>query len=171
MGRLINQGTSMKAALDTALKDTTLRERYFTTPCALQVRTSFSAPGRGNHWDPGSAQVGARNRNRSAGAGDGGGESGKGQYSKKQKKGAKGGKGDKGKGKGFGKGASHTPDGRQICFSFNSEFERCRGKGCTRVHCCRLCFGKHPMHNCTGEVEPKPAGPAAAEAAGATAGG
>ena len=166
MGKRINQGASLKTALEATLKDTTPRERYFTTPCALQVRTSFSNPGKGNHWDPGSAQGGGRGRNRN----DSGGDSGRGQSSKRQKKGPKG----KGKAKGFIKGASHTPDGRQICFSFNAD--GCNTRGCTRVHCCRKCFGKHEMHNCPGGASPAPAAaaggaPAAAAAASAPAGG
>ena len=39
LGKLIKGGQSIKVALDKAVENTTLRERFFTTPCALQVRT------------------------------------------------------------------------------------------------------------------------------------
>ena len=56
---------------------------------------------------------------------------------------------DKGKGK---KGReslhTHTPDGRQICFRWNSMKERCRFK-CGRVHVCQRCLSsEHPLHMC-----------------------
>ena len=44
--------------------------------------------------------------------------------------------------------AGTTPDGRQICFAFNNPSENCKGK-CGRVHCCRKCFGEHPMSACS----------------------
>jgi hypothetical protein len=63
--------------------------------------------------------------------------------------GTAGGGGGGGKGTGRGKGATHTPDGRAICFRYNSAFERCRGP-CSVVHVCRTCFGNHPAHACPG---------------------
>ena len=39
LGKLINGGQSIKVALNKAVENTTLRGRFFTTPCALQVRT------------------------------------------------------------------------------------------------------------------------------------
>mgnify|MGYP007004416050 CR=1 FL=1 len=166
MGKLINQGETLKVALDKALKDTTIRERFFTTPCALQVRSAFPAPGSGNHWDP-AQTLGSRGKSRGAGGFDGNSATGKGQASKKQKKGkGKGGKGGSSKG---GKGVSAlSPDGREICYAFNSE--GCQAKNCHRIHCCRRCFGKHPMTSCTAAPAAAPS-PAAAGAAGASSGG
>ena len=42
MAKQINGGMSIKVALNKAVENTTLRERFFTTPCALQVRTGAS---------------------------------------------------------------------------------------------------------------------------------
>ena len=75
MGKLVNQGSTLKAALEAATRDTTIRERYFTTPCAMQVRSAHSGPNRGNHWDPGATPTAGQSRNRSAGTD---GNSGKG---------------------------------------------------------------------------------------------
>ena len=175
MGRLINQGESLKVALDKALKDTTIRERFFTTPCALQVRSSFSATGSGNHWDPGAAPTGGRGKGRGAGNFDGGSDTGKGQgLSKRQRKEkGKGGKGGKSKGKYAKNLGAHTPDGREICFAYNGE--GCSNRTCHRIHCCRKCFGEHPMGNCSAAgptaAVPAAAGPAAAGAASASSGG
>ena len=161
MGKLVNQGSTLKAALEAATKDTTIRERYFTTPCAMQVRTSFSGPNKGNHWDPGATQAVGQTRNRNAGTD---GDSGKGQLSKKQKK---SGERRNAKGKAKGARATHTPDGRQLCFGYNNT-SGCTSKACARVHCCQGCFGKHPMHSCP-SASAAAAGPSAGPAAPAAA--
>ena len=139
MGKLVNQGSTLKASLEAATRDTTTRERYFTTPCAMQVRSVHSGPNRGNHWDPGATQATGQSRNRGAGN-----DSGKGQPSKKLRK-ANERRSSKGKGKG-GK-ATQTPDGRFICFGYNNT-SGCLSKACSRVHVCQGCFGKHPLHSC-----------------------
>ena len=55
------------------------------------------------------------------------------------------GKGKKGKDKSL---HSKTPDGKEICFKWNSMKERCR-YNCGRVHVCMRCLGSHPLHMCT----------------------
>ena len=161
MGKLIDQGSSLKAALEAATRDTTIRERFFTTPCAMQVRTSFSGPNKGNHWDPGATQAVGQTRNRNAGTD---GNSGKGQLSKKQKK---SGERRNAKGKAKGARATHTPDGRQLCFGYNIT-SGCTTKACARVHCCQGCFGKHPLHSCP-SASAAAAGPSAGPSAPAAA--
>ena len=47
MEELIEGGRSIKVALNKAVENTTRRERFFTTPCALQVRTGASSAGSG----------------------------------------------------------------------------------------------------------------------------
>ena len=63
----------------------------------------------------------------------------------------------KGKGKGPGKGKtgrfdkrfgylhSQTPDGRQICYSFQEG--KCKGS-CGRIHICQLCLANHALKDC-----------------------
>ena len=65
---------------------------------------------------------------------------------------AKGGKGNPSKGKGKNKNmVRNTPDGRQICFAFNSE-AGCSG-GCGRAHVCRRrgCQKEHSILQCSME--------------------
>ena len=146
MGKLINGGMSIKVALNKAVENTTLRERFFTTPCALQVRTGASSAGSGNPWDAGTAQAGARGRPIAAVSGKGG------QVSQKKQK----------------KGKGHTPDGREVCFAYNGE--GCNNHNCARLHVCRRCFGNHNQSNCTVPAASAASSPAAASASAAPAG-
>ena len=100
----------MDDALAEAMRDAELKEVHFTSPLALLGRA-----GQKRNWD--------------------GQEGSGGKWWKA---------GGKGKGKGKGKGGkgkedllSNTPDGRQICFNFNSA-SGCSTQGCTRVHICRV---------------------------------
>ena len=80
------------------------------------------------------------------------------RYGKNEDKGKGKGNGkDKGKGNGKGGGKSKfdpnlpttTPDGKQICFAYNNQHERCpHGKACRREHVCRRCLEPHPLHMC-----------------------
>ena len=117
--KLVQAGEkSLSEALAEVIKNADLKESFFTTPIAL-----------------GALQSGGKKWRR---LGDG---KGKNDY-----KGRKGKKGD-GK-KGGGKDhhgnplSSRTPDGREICYAFNSQ--GCKGK-CGRVHVCRVagCYGDH----------------------------
>jgi len=127
--KLVNKGEKTLAeALEAVTKDAELKESYFTTPLALT-----------NH-DP---------------ARHGGQRSFNNTYDSKKGK-SKGfgkvrGKFDKGKGKASGKSkgkhgdhhlVTHSPDGREICFAFNSQ--GCPGR-CGRLHICRIkgCYGEH----------------------------
>ena len=59
---------------------------------------------------------------------------------------------DKGKRKGKSRGQAQTPDGKQICFAFNNQHEKCSGT-CDRAHVCRLCLGNHPAYTCPKAAE------------------
>jgi hypothetical protein len=57
----------------------------------------------------------------------------------------------KGKGKGKGNGLpknnlATSHEGKQICFAFNNK--GCKGP-CDRAHVCQICFGKHPLSQCS----------------------
>ncbi|CAE7381135.1 unnamed protein product, partial [Symbiodinium sp. CCMP2456] len=121
-------------------KDTELKEVYFTTPLALAsaeggIRKYF----KGNGKDPRKGLKGL-----TPGKGDGKGDG-------KDRKGR-----DTGGNQGFGGKTpgmfagftllTHTPDGRQICYAFNSA-RGCKGN-CGRVHVCRVkgCGKQHGVH-------------------------
>ena len=133
MVKLMNENTEMVEALELAMKDTTVKERYFLTPAALDAATERGegggrksrSPRRELSWDRG---------------GYGSFRSGKGKRSGGKSKG----KGGKGRGL-----KTRTPDGRDICFAWNNRDQRCRFN-CGRVHCCQYCFGPHPAHSCKG---------------------
>ena len=44
MVRLMNAGTGMSEALESAMKDSTVKERYFLTPAALEAATERTDP-------------------------------------------------------------------------------------------------------------------------------
>ena len=118
--RLINDGGTFRDSLKKACNDTALRDRHFVTPLAVQGPGAASSSGR-------------RGRSRTPKNGKG-----KRAYSKG------GGRGGRG-----GQWLSRTPDGREICYAYNSQNERCKGR-CGRVHVCRRCLGRHPAHTCKG---------------------
>ena len=122
----------MREALDQAMKDGVVKERFFLTPAAYSALTAMggkkekSRSPRRDRWQGGQ-------RHYASGSGGGKGK-------------AKGGKGKKGAR------ALHskTPDGREICCAWNNKDQRCRHK-CGRLHVCQICFGQHPAHACKGE--------------------
>lgn len=128
--RLVNDGAKLGDSLEKAAKDINLKERYFLTPMSVQALSGAM----------GSRVTRSRSPRRQPG-----------NWKQLQGKGGKGSKAkgkDGGKGKKAGKGQqvhSETPDHRQICFAYNSPWEKCKGS-CGRVHCCRVCFESHPMH-------------------------
>ena len=132
---VIREGYTLAEALGSVIKDADLKETYFTTPVALRAAMSVERP------PPNKFQ-----RSSYKGFGDFKGDwKGKGK-SWKGGKGDKGGKGSKGEVRKELQGlqlAWRTPDGRDLCFAFNSG--SCDGK-CNRVHQCRVkgCYGDHP---------------------------
>ena len=117
-------------ALTTVLSDASLKETYFVTPLTLEfsrlASSRFSSPSAPYRSEPYPAVANPS-------------------------------KGKKGKGKGKAKrsylGApsakgfvySTTPDGRQICYAYNTK--KCDNK-CNRVHVCQMCLGPHPRTEC-----------------------
>ena len=127
--KLVNRGEqSLGDALLKVIKDPDLKEAFFTTPLAL---TASENPNK--YHRP--SRKGGFEYNRQKGKGKGKFQQQKG-FGKHQKgNGAKGKHGDLHL-------VSQTPDGRDICFAFNSQ--GCAGK-CGRVHVCRVkgCYGDH----------------------------
>ena len=126
MRLVINEGYTLANALRAVTKDADLKEAFFTTPVALRAATADVPQ---NKWP----------RFNSKGSFSGG-KSGQ-QASK--------GKGKTGKSKGKDSRlaglqlAWRTPDGRDLCFAYNSG--SC-DNSCNRVHQCRVkgCYGDHP---------------------------
>jgi hypothetical protein len=111
-------------ALETAWKCPVTKERYFTTPVA------FSAISRPTFQGSPPPVL---------------------SVTKKDKKGNR-----KGKQKGAGKGKVNkfgchirTPEGKTICFGYNSNQTKCKNRSCNHQHVCGRCFGKHPMYACS----------------------
>ena len=136
--RTSREGKPLKDTLEEVISDATLKETYFVTPLTLELarRSTTTAP------------AAAAGGNYGKWRGDGGA----GNF--KQRPGPKGaGKGKSRKGKlgadsraGFV--CSTTPDGRQVCYAFNSQNNTCRGN-CGRVHVCQFCLSpKHNRHAC-----------------------
>ena len=131
-----DDGIPLHQALIDVTKDAELKEIHFTSPIALSGRIRKGG-GKGDRAEKGGNKGdGAQKIIRKAKGGKG-------------KKG-KGGKGKGGKGKGSGKGGllARTPDGREICYAFNSE--GCTDSSCARAHICRIrgCLGSHPTTEC-----------------------
>ena len=136
--RVRDEGISIGEAMTAALRDSELKETFFTSPIALlgSRSTGKGKPPGGEGTDP--PRLTKAQRRAAAQAAKGRGK-GKGDR--------KGGKGDRKGGKAGGKGdlVSVTPDGRQICYAYSNQAEGCRGE-CGRVHICRKrgCGGDHP---------------------------
>ena len=121
-------------ALESAWRCPVVKERYFTTPVAF---SAISRPMVSNqHYASESQQPY--------------------QAAPKKRKVFKGSKGNKGSGKGkvnkFGC-AIRTPEGKTICFGYNSS-TKCKNRSCAHQHVCGRCFGKHPMYACSNSQAP-----------------
>ena len=126
--RVREDGENLMEALEEAIKDSELKEIAFTSPLALMSRK------RGREED----RVPREDRWRKGGKGRGAsgkGQKGKGQHQKVNQK-------SEHKQKLW----ANTPDGRQICFAYNSA-DGCQKAQCDRVHVCRVakCGKNHPM--------------------------
>ena len=128
--RSISEGKQLRNTLKEVIKDSEIKEQYFTTPIALQGKFGQD-DSSGVKWRKRPDEhLWASEPNK---------------FGKMAKKG----KGKKGKGKGKNPANEHsliaqTPDGRQICFAFNSQ--GCQGN-CDRIHICRVrgCGKPHAM--------------------------
>ena len=124
-----NNNTAMHTGFKTVVKNSDIRERYFSTPLAVssasQSMEKIGKEGGRHSWSQDKQKQQT--------------STGKGKSKKGKGGGGKGGK-DKTRISGV------TPDGRQICFAWNNKEEGCTG-GCGRVHCCRKCLStSHPMY-------------------------
>ena len=131
------EGKNLRDAMFEACRCTELREVHFITPALVSNVQSLAVPGKGSS-DGGRAAL----RDAPWWPPEG--------YGKNENKGN-----GKGNGKGGGKNkfdpnlSTTTPDGKQICFAYNNQHERCsHGKACRREHVCRRCFEPHPLHMC-----------------------
>ena len=130
MRLVMHEGFTLANALRAVTKDADLKEAFFTTPVALRAAASEQPQ---NKW--------ARFNNKGSGSSFG-------SFGKTGSQNPKG-KGKTGKSKGKDSRlaglqlAWRTPDGRDLCFAYNSG--SC-DNSCNRVHQCRVkgCYGDHP---------------------------
>ena len=126
--KLVNEeGQTMAEALEAVTKDPSLKETWFTTPLALHAaeQPTKYRKGQGKKSDRGHTPPP--------------------QVPKGYERAPKG----KGKAKSTLNGlqlVSVTPDGKQICYAYNSQ--GCKDAKCPRLHVCRVagCFKEHPTH-------------------------
>lgn len=52
--------------------------------------------------------------------------------------------------------ASHTPEGELICYRYNTVREKCKASKCKYKHVCGICFGTHPLFQCSAKNRPEP---------------
>jgi hypothetical protein len=120
----VQGGVPLGEALRAAWNDPVVKERYFTTPIALEPKVPEKRKAEEQQ-----------------------------QQGPTKHKVALKGKGKKGDGKGkMAKGdcADRTPDGKSICFAWNNVGSKCsKGKKCRFMHVCGRCFKDgHPAHLC-----------------------
>ena len=144
---VVEEGHRLCDALQAVTQDASLKETYFSTPLALHT-ASMHQPykyrkGGNKGGFPGKGKAGHSEVAAPPGLPAG---------SQRQGKKGKGGKGGTYAGL---KLASLTPDGRQICFAYNSQ--GCKDPSCPRVHVCRVqgCFKEHPASQHTNPQEAK----------------
>jgi hypothetical protein len=122
---------TLQEALRRVVRDVEIKELSFTSIISLSRKSSIQLPDAKRQR---ATSSGRQIFDGKSGGKGGRGKSGKGRF----------GKGNAGKGRGGPKLAYQTPDGRSICFAFNSE--GCPGS-CGMAHVCRIpgCFKEHPM--------------------------
>ena len=155
--KLVNnsdEGLTLAAALKTVRASTELRERYFTTPMAVSAKAERGA-GAGHRAHSGEVDEaglgrGAKKPRLEASRGE---ERRTGKVSlKKNKKSAKE-KEDsapnwfsRAKRQADSQLHTNTPDGKEICFRFQSG--KCASDQCSRAHVCAKCLGPKPYQTC-----------------------
>ena len=124
--RVRENNLTLADALAEVARDPELKEIHFTSPIALSGRAA--SRGSAAQADDDRSSQGTK-RKRPAAKG----------------KGTKGTQGAKGQGKGKNL-VANAPDGRQICFAYNSK-DGCSDRSCARVHICRRrgCGQAHPL--------------------------
>ncbi len=122
--KLVSQeGYKFGEALKKAWRDATIKERHFISPLSLYGKRAIEPP---PVVPPGFERPG--------------------KGAKKGKDGKKG--AATGKGLPKGKGNSRTPDGKPVCFRYNSKGGCKKGAKCHFMHVCSLCFGAHTKLQC-----------------------
>eukprot|EP00435_Cladocopium_sp_Y103_P033708 s3649_g8.t1 len=121
-----HENQTLAAALLAVTKDADLKEAFFTTPVALRAATVSEPPQ--NKWPRFNSKGSSGGKSFTPSKGKGG-KSGKGKTKDSRLAGLQL--------------AWRTPDGRDLCFAYNSG--TCDGK-CNRVHQCRVkgCYADHP---------------------------
>eukprot|EP00438_Fugacium_kawagutii_P016064 Skav228712 [mRNA] locus=scaffold928:8883:10151:- [translate_table: standard] len=129
----VNQdGAPFPVALKSAWQNGMVKERNFTTPLALYTKRPAPPPS-----SYGVDAIRAAKQQRVKGKGGGKGKA----------------PGRKGSG---GHCATHTPEGKLICFRFNNG-EKCKQNKCRYLHVCGLCFStKHSMLQCDSKTRQDP---------------
>ena len=153
-------------AIKLAMKDEGVKSRYFITPLAVSGGNLVPTP-ETEKDKLGRQRSPSRKRSRSTRRQDSNRRHNEPKWGKKPKGKGKGKNRDKGKGSGSRlertfpehngkKFSTKTPDGKDICFKFNSPHERCRDKNCRFEHVCGYCFEKdgHPAHMCGRKKKP-----------------
>ena len=136
--RTSREGRPLAVTMEEVMADATLKETFFVTPLTLELaRRSASAtstaPTGNNYGKWRGHEAGGASKQRPSPKGGGKGKSRKGRLGADSKAGFV---------------YSTTPDGRQICYSYNSQNSTCRGN-CGRVHVCQFCLSpKHNRHAC-----------------------
>ena len=128
----------LASAMLAAQRDLDTKEQFFSTPTALSVSLAKPLSTKRLWTDAPPVQTPfakLKRDGKAAGKGDDGGK-GKGKTKKLKKKGS--GKSNWPNNK--------TPDGRNICFKYQTG--ACSNTGCSFVHVCTQCFGPHPMSAC-----------------------
>ena len=151
--RASREGRALSVTLEEVVNDATLKETYYVTPLTLELArrstaASSSAEKGGGYgkWKGGES---SNYKHRPGPKGGGKNKSRKGRLGADSKAGFV---------------YSTTPDGRQICYAYNSQNGTCRGN-CGRVHVCQFCLSpKHNRHACP-QQKGKEAASAGAEAA------
>lgn len=136
--RTSREGRPLAVTMEEVMADATLKETFFVTPLTLELArrgaSAASAAPTGNSYGKWRGpEAGGGPKPRPGPKGGGKGKSRKGRLGADSKAGFV---------------YSTTPDGRQICYSYNSQNSTCRGN-CGRVHVCQFCLSpKHNRHAC-----------------------
>ena len=144
---LCRKGKTFVEALEEVVRDPVLKERHLSTPMAREAVESLKRTAPPPPAPHGGGAALSKKQRRKAAAG--GGSSGKGG-------GGNGGGGSRSSGKGQGKASGagkggcrrSTPDGKPICFRYNSP-GGCSNSGCKFLHVCGSCCATgHSIADC-----------------------
>ena len=147
MVKLVKAGSTMLEGLEKAWLDPVTKDRFFTTPLALApLANAVKRNQPGGNGDEGNRKkaneqntqepgVSAKNKKARARA------EAKAKAKAKAKAGART------------RYANKTPDGKSVCFRYNNLGQPCQRANCKFEHVCGLCFGDHPMYECTDPMQ------------------